>query len=79
MYVCICNGYRDSEIRDAAAGGLRCARRVYHALGGGPRCGQCLTMAQALVDSMHAGEQAEAQSGTTEPVLTAALATQGAD
>lgn len=53
MYVCICNGYRDSEISDVARGGVRCARRAYFELGSGPRCGQCLEMAQDLIDEVH--------------------------
>ncbi|CAN0603949.1 unnamed protein product, partial [Ectocarpus sp. 12 AP-2014] len=44
MYVCLCNGYRDSEISEAARGGERCAKRAYFAMGNGPRCGQCLEM-----------------------------------
>ncbi|WP_374378569.1 bacterioferritin-associated ferredoxin [Dongia sp.] len=51
MYVCICNGYRDSEIeRTAQSGGLTCARKVYEALGNGPCCGLCLPTAQEIVD-----------------------------
>lgn len=53
MYVCLCNGYRDAEISEVAEGGVRCARRAYHALGSGPRCGRCLTVAQALIDRIH--------------------------
>ena len=29
MYVCICNAYRDAEIREAARSGLRCAHKAY--------------------------------------------------
>ncbi len=53
MYVCICNGYRDSEISNVARGGIRCARRAYFELGSGPQCGQCLDMAQDLIDEVH--------------------------
>lgn len=53
MYVCLCNGYRDSEISDVARSGVRCARRAYFELGSGPRCGQCLEMAQDLIDEVH--------------------------
>ena len=50
MYVCICNGYRDSELRTLASQGVRCARAAYQSLGNGPRCGRCLTFAQQLID-----------------------------
>ncbi|MCY3755389.1 MAG: (2Fe-2S)-binding protein [Alphaproteobacteria bacterium] len=53
MYVCICNAYRDAEIREAARSGLRCAHKAYAALGGGPRCGRCLPVAQDLIDREH--------------------------
>ena len=53
MYVCICNAYRDAEIREAARSGLRCARKAYAALGGDPRCGRCLPVAQDLIDREH--------------------------
>jgi bacterioferritin-associated ferredoxin len=53
MYVCICNGYRDAEIRDVARSGVQCARAAYETLGAGPRCGQCLEFAQTLIDEQH--------------------------
>ena len=57
MYVCICNGYRDAEICEVAESGIRCARRAYRQLGGGPRCGRCLCVAQALIDEVHGSER----------------------
>lgn len=53
MYVCMCNGYRDAEIRELARSGIRCARTAYRTLGGEPRCGKCLTVAQDLIDRVH--------------------------
>jgi bacterioferritin-associated ferredoxin len=50
MYVCICNGYRDSELRALASQGVRCAQAAYQTLGNGPRCGRCLNFAQRLID-----------------------------
>ena len=60
MYVCICNAYRDAEIREAARAGLRCAHKAYAALGGGPRCGRCLPTAQDLIDREHGAPAARA-------------------
>lgn len=51
MYVCICNGYRESEIREVAGEGARRAEDAYLALGSGPCCGRCLEVAQAVIDS----------------------------
>jgi bacterioferritin-associated ferredoxin len=50
MYVCMCNGYRCSDLKAAAQKGEKCARRAYFSLGGGPRCGRCLDLAQTLMD-----------------------------
>jgi bacterioferritin-associated ferredoxin len=57
MYVCICNGYRDTEICQVARSGVRCARTAYLSLGHGPRCGRCLTLAQDLIDQVHEGSR----------------------
>ena len=59
MYVCICNGYRDTEICEVAQSGVRCARTAYLTLGSGPRCGRCLTVAQDLIDRIHGETQAD--------------------
>jgi bacterioferritin-associated ferredoxin len=53
LYVCICNRYRDSEIRALAEQGVRCATQAYHCLGNGPECGQCLEFAQEMIDTIH--------------------------
>lgn len=53
MYVCLCNGYREVEIREVAETGVRCAQEVYFTLGNGPCCGTCLDCAQEIVDSVH--------------------------
>lgn len=61
MYVCLCNGYRDSELRQLACEGVSCAREAYRALGNGPCCGRCLECAQEIMDeASRAGERAGA-------------------
>lgn len=67
MYVCLCNGYRDEEIREVAREGLQCAREVYYALGNGPCCGSCLDCAQDIVDSVHAPGAAPPQTAGLQP------------
>lgn len=54
MFVCICNAYRDSEIREAAQAGHRTADEAYYWLGDGPCCRRCIDQAQALIDQVHA-------------------------
>lgn len=60
MYVCICNGYRDCELRALAKQGVRSAHVAYHSLGAGPRCGRCLSIAQCVIDEH--GEQMSASN-----------------
>ena len=54
MYVCICNGHRDHEIREAAKTGARCARKIYRQLGKPVRCGRCIDFATKVIDEVHA-------------------------
>jgi bacterioferritin-associated ferredoxin len=53
MYVCICNGHRERDIREAAKTGLRCAREVYRHLGKPPKCGRCLAVASQVIEEVH--------------------------
>lgn len=54
MYICICNGHRDSDIRDAAREGLRSAPEIYRRLGKPVRCGRCLEVAKQVIEEVHA-------------------------
>jgi bacterioferritin-associated ferredoxin len=49
MFVCICNGHRDSDIRRVAATGVSCARQIYRRLGKPVRCGRCLEFAAGVI------------------------------
>ncbi len=53
MFVCICNGHRDQDIRAAAETGLRCARTIYAHLGKPARCGRCLDTAAKVIEEVH--------------------------
>ena len=53
MYVCVCNGHSDRDIRRAARSGLRCARTIYAQLGKPLRCGRCLQTAERVVQEVH--------------------------
>lgn len=50
MYVCLCNGYREAELRELARSGIGCAEEAYRTLGNGPNCGRCLDCAQQIMD-----------------------------
>ena len=58
MYVCLCNGYRESELRDMARQGYSVAEEAYEAMGDGPCCGHCVDFAQEILDEERAASRA---------------------
>jgi bacterioferritin-associated ferredoxin len=50
MYICLCNGIRDSQLRALAKDGVHKAEHAYDALGSQPKCGACLCSAQEVMD-----------------------------
>ena len=50
MYVCICNGYREREVREAALRGARSVDEAYALLGSAPCCGSCIPCAESIID-----------------------------
>ena len=49
MYVCICNGIRESCLRQAARARAGTAEALYQTLGYTPQCRQCLDDAEEIV------------------------------
>lgn len=49
MYVCICNGITDSQIRRAAEDGCRDVHELTMRSGCGSSCGGCLPLAAAIL------------------------------
>lgn len=54
MYICVCNGHRERDIREAARRGLRSVSAIYSYLGKPVRCGRCLDHAARVIDEVHA-------------------------
>jgi bacterioferritin-associated ferredoxin len=54
MYVCICNGVTDHEIREVAAAGCRTLAELTMRTGCGASCGSCVELAQQLLDEAQA-------------------------
>ena len=54
MIVCLCNALRETQVRDVARDGVRCALEAYQRLGCRPRCGQCLPFAREILRSADA-------------------------
>ena len=64
MYVCICNGITDHQIREAAEAGCASLTELTMRTGCGSGCGSCLDMAADMVAQM--------QSELALPVLAIA-------
>ena len=54
MYVCICNGVTDHQIREAVANGCRSVAELTMRTGAGANCGTCLETAAAMLEPTHA-------------------------
>ncbi len=50
MYVCICKGITDSQIRDAVNNGASSLRKVRKQLGATSQCGKCGIITKKIVD-----------------------------
>ncbi|RNF82238.1 (2Fe-2S)-binding protein [Montanilutibacter psychrotolerans] len=50
MYVCICNGVTDHDIRQAAEAGCRSVPELTMRTGAGANCGSCLDLASSLLE-----------------------------
>jgi len=61
MYVCLCNGFRDCELKALGANGVRCPETAYAMLGGQPQCGSCLETAQTMLASCEANDSQSAE------------------
>jgi len=64
MYVCLCHGFTDRQVRALPEAACGSTSSVYRALGVRPRCGKCVPMVKALVraasDAVADGQLAEA-------------------
>lgn len=49
MYVCLCNGITESQIRDAVGGGARSLSELHVCLGVASCCGRCADCAQQVL------------------------------
>jgi bacterioferritin-associated ferredoxin len=56
MYVCLCNGFTDRELRSAAEPGCSVAD-AYRALGVRPKCGKCAPTVKDIVRGSDAAER----------------------
>ena len=54
MYVCICNGVTERQVRDAAAAGCASVAELTMRTGLGANCGSCLSLAAELLEGARA-------------------------
>ena len=54
MYVCLCNGVTEREIRQVAEAGCRTMSELTMRTGCGASCGSCIEIATQLLDEVHA-------------------------
>lgn len=66
MYVCICNGVTDRQIREAADAGCDSVSEMTMRTGAGASCGSCLGLVAELID------EARARRAVALPVLARA-------
>ena len=59
MYVCLCNGLTDRDVRNTADDGCSVAM-VYRALGCEPQCGKCVPYVRQMVREARSAAQMEA-------------------
>lgn len=70
MYVCLCQGITDGQIRDAIYDGCCSYRDVRSALGVGTQCGKCASQAKQITRET----LTEVQSSQNASFYSAALA-----
>lgn len=57
MYICLCHGFTDKQVKGAIADGRRSMAEIYACLGGKPRCGRCVSEVREILAC--AGRSAE--------------------
>lgn len=56
MYVCLCYGITERQIREAAEAGCRSVAELTMRTGAGANCGSCLGLAAELIEQTHASK-----------------------
>jgi len=57
MYVCVCNGVTENDIRQAAADGVRSMSELRMATGCSGSCGRCAEMAKYILSETQTSER----------------------
>ena len=60
MYVCLCKGITDNQIKDAVCGGATTLRKVRKQLGAMSQCGKCAVLTKEIVEDTLAQQNYDA-------------------
>ncbi len=55
MYVCLCHGFTDRQVRAAVTEGAGSPQAVFRHFDSKPRCGKCVSTVRELVDESKGG------------------------
>lgn len=59
MYICLCNGFTDQQVRCHADAGCGSVSEVYRRLGCAPQCGKCVPVVREILKGAAALPEAE--------------------
>jgi bacterioferritin-associated ferredoxin len=57
MFICLCNGFTDGNVRKVTRGTGCSVAEVYRALGCKPQCGKCVPFVRDLIRETVGGEK----------------------
>jgi bacterioferritin-associated ferredoxin len=57
MYVCLCHGFTEKQVRSAVSQGPCTVSEVYRRLGETPQCGQCVGSVVDIARSSHGADE----------------------
>jgi bacterioferritin-associated ferredoxin len=69
MYVCVCNGITDKQIRKAAQGGVKDLWALQAELGVATNCGTCSDLAVEILDEYRGQHKAPKRKPARGPVV----------
>jgi bacterioferritin-associated ferredoxin len=52
VYICLCNGFTDGQVRRSTETGSASVSQVYKALGCQPKCGKCVPVVRDMLKSV---------------------------
>lgn len=70
MFVCMCNGHREQELRELADQGVRDVDIAYAMLGGEPVCRRCIDFAHNILNPDEPAEEKISFDGPVRQAVT---------